>query len=344
MKTQSENMENNIYDLVIIGAGPAGISLAVEAKAAGLAPDKIKIIEKAPKHSWMIRSLYPGKKIVTANYKGIASICQGVICFSDSSKEDTITFLDKAINNSGIKVQYQEEIRLINRLGDKENRLFELVGNKETYRSRIVAIAIGIFGKPARPDYKIPPELKTNVHFDITTFLSKNEKILVIGGGDTAGEYAQFLVQQGNDVDLSYRRNTFSRMNPINRKSTLALHERKRLNILWESNILELSQGEKHKICAHFQEDIYGQKEYDRIVYALGGSTPENFLKSAGIDFHGNTPKIDHNGESDIPGLFVTGDLAAGKKGGSISTAFNASRNTMKAICRNYLNCKVKAK
>lgn len=337
-------MENKLVDLLIIGAGPAGISLAVEAEAAGLAPDKIMIIEKAPEHSWMIRSLYPGKKVVTANYKGIAAICQGVICFSDSSKEETITFLDKAIKKTGIKVQYQEEIRLIKRLGDKENHLFELVGTKNTYRSRIVAIAIGIFAKPAKPDYKIAPELKSNIHFDITSFSSKNEKILVVGGGDTAGEYAQFLVQQGHEVHLSYRKNTFSRMNPINRKSTLALHDRKCLNILWESNILHLSQGEQHKICAHFQEELYGQKEYDRIVYALGGSTPENFLKSAGIDFHEDVPKIDHKGESNIPGLFVTGDLAVGKKGGSISTAFITSRNTMKAICRYYLNCKVKDK
>lgn len=336
-------MENKVYDLLIIGAGPAGISLAVEAESAGISKDNIMIVEKAPEHSWMIRSLYPDKKRVTANYKGVTAVCRGIICFSDSSKEETITFLDKAIDKSGVKIQYQEEIRLIDHLGDKQNPLFELVGNHKTYRSRIVVIAIGIFGKPAKPDYKLPRELRSRIHFDVTSFSAQNEKILVVGGGDSAGEYAQFLVQQGNTVDLSYRRDELSRMNTINRDSSLALYERHRLGILWKSNIKNLYPGENGSVCAHFAEDEFGIKEYDRIVYALGGSTPENFLKSSGIVFNDKAPMLDQNGESHIPGLFVTGDLVAGKSGGSISTAFNSSRNTMSAICRNYLKCREKS-
>lgn len=335
-------MQNEVYDLLIIGAGPAGISLAVEAESAGISRDKIMIVEKAPKHSWMIRSLYPNKKVVTTNFKGISALCKGIICFSDRSKEETLTFLDKAIKDSGVKVNYQEEIRKINKLGDQENPLFELIGNKETYRSRIVVIAIGIFGKAARPDYKIPRELSSRVNFDITSFSAKNEKILIVGGGDSAGEYAQFLIQQGNKVEISYRRRDFLRMNQINRDSTMALAERERLRIFWESNIHKLTQAENGNPIVHYNDDIYGQKEYDRIVYALGGSTPDNFLKSSGIEFHDDHPKLDQNGESGLAGLFVTGDLLFAKKGGSISTAFNSSRNAMGAICQNYLKCEIK--
>ena len=130
-------------------------------------------------------------------------------------------------------------------------------------------------------------------------------------------------------------------MNSFNLESLNQLVKCDRVKILFESNIEKIEVSLDNMPLVYFKESVYAYKKYDRIVYALGGSTPENFLKSTGIDFVGDAPNINDDGESSLSGLFVGGDLLAGKRGGSISHAFNASRNTMEQICKNYLNCHV---
>ena len=75
-----------MYDLIIIGAGPGGIALAAEACAAGIAPDRILVLEKAHTHNWAIRQLYPEQKLTTANYKGFEAKCEGLLCLEDMTK------------------------------------------------------------------------------------------------------------------------------------------------------------------------------------------------------------------------------------------------------------------
>src|SRR6266403_5325887 len=66
-----------VHDLIIVGAGPAGISTAVEAREAGIGRDRILILEKGPAHSYAIRKFYPEDKRVDAVYKGIPAISEG---------------------------------------------------------------------------------------------------------------------------------------------------------------------------------------------------------------------------------------------------------------------------
>lgn len=75
--------------------------------------------------------------------------------------------------------------------------------------------------------------------FDLTTFEIKNSKVLVVGGGDSASEYCQFLSEdiENNEVYLSYRKNEFSRMNNINKQSLQTLAENRKVNLLLNSNI-----------------------------------------------------------------------------------------------------------
>ncbi len=329
------------YKLFILGAGPAGISLAMEARAAGLEANDILIVDKAEAHSWVIRSLYPEKKLVTANYKGMPAVCHGVMCLEDGTKHDTINYLDKAIEKTEVQVNYKEEVLKIEKHDDNHTDYFKIITNKGQYESKIVVIAIGIFGKPNKPDYKLPLRLKKRIHFDITSFKANNENILVVGGGDSASEFAQYLVEMGNDVTISYRRNSFEKMNVFNKQSIEELEKCNKVKIIYGSNISKVEVSENNKPLVFFKEEEYGVQEFDRVVYALGGSTPENFLKSTGIDFCGDSPKLLEGGETSIKGLFVGGDLLAGKKGGSISHAFNSSRLTMEKICQSYLGCKV---
>jgi len=172
-------------------------------------------------------------------------------------------------------------------------------------------------------------------------FRTTGESILVVGGGDSASEFAQYLTEMGNKITLSYRRSEFIKMNTFNLESLKELEKCNNIEILYKSNIKQVLVSKNSKPLVIFEEDNFQDTEFERIVYALGGSTPENFLKSTGIDFDGNSPLIKEAGETTINGLFVGGDLLAGKKGGSIAHAFNSSRNTMEKICKDYLGCKV---
>src|SRR6476660_3422138 len=81
-----------MHDLVIIGAGPGGIALAAEAFASGIDPSQILILEKGATHNSAIRQLYPEKKLTTANYKGFAARCEGLLCVRDMTKPETLQF------------------------------------------------------------------------------------------------------------------------------------------------------------------------------------------------------------------------------------------------------------
>ncbi len=329
-----------MYEIIIIGAGPAGISMGVEAHKFGVNPDKILILEKSAEHSFTIKKYYSDKKLVTANFKGFTPVCTGVMCLTDSSKHETISYLDKAIEDNKLNVHYNETVYKIEK--DDNKNFFSVYTNKSIYKSKIVVVAVGILGKPNKPDYKIPKEIKDKVLFDITTFEIKNSKVLVVGGGDSASEYCQFLAEdkENNEVYLSYRGKEFNRMNNLNKESLMALSAKGKVKILLESNIESLDFN-GNKPIVNFVEKKYGTMQFDYIVYALGGSTPENFLKTIGIEFNGPHPVLKEGYETNIPGMFLIGDLSAGPKGGSIIWAFNSANSAMQQICKNYLKCDI---
>lgn len=326
-----------MLELIIIGAGPAGLSMAAEAVLAGIPADKIVILEKSEAHSWSIRKFYPDQKLVTANYKGKAALCKGVMCLSDSSKADTISYLDQAIESYKMNVKYLNTVHKIDRRSDGT---FLIETDKGSYEAKICVIAIGMMGKPNKPDYNIPSEVRDFITYDITTKPLRDSDVLVVGGGDSASEYAQYLAQEGNRVSFSYRKDEFSRMNEINQKSLIALFERKIVTPILKSNITEL-RPLQDRVEVVFAESEYGARSYQTVVYALGGSTPKNFLSLLGIAFNGEEPVVQEGFETSIPGLFLIGDLSAGKKGGSIISAFNSAHEAMQKICQDYLECKI---
>ncbi len=323
-----------MYDIIIIGAGPAGISMATEARSAGISPEKILILEKAGEHSFSLKKYYPDNKLVTANYKGFEAVCTGVMCIVDSSKHEAISYLDESIQTADVHVRYSETVHAIHK--DPAGQRFTVETDRGSYETPVVIIAIGILGKPNKPEYRLPPSLKDRILFDMTTVDVTGADVLVVGGGDSASEYCQYLAQKENRVTLSYRQREFKRMNTINHQSLLALAERKSVEILYESNVISVTdQGGSPLV--RFREESFGTRRFDYLVYTLGGTTPKNFLKTIGIAFDGDEPYVKEAGETNVPGLFLIGDLSAGAKGGSIIWAFNSAKTAMDRIREKYL-------
>ena len=197
-----------IYDLVIIGGGPGGIGAAVEAKALGL--QHIMMIEKGDNHSQTIRKFYKDNKRVDKNYKGQEIELHGNIDFRDGTKESTLNYFDSLLDKGEIDSAFNSEVESITKEGDE----FHIVTTKAGYRSKYVIVAIGTMGKPNKPDYTLPLSLKERVNFNLDK-CSQGEKLLIVGGGNSAIEYAIEL-SKTNNVTVNYRRDTFSRLNDIN--------------------------------------------------------------------------------------------------------------------------------
>src|SRR5258706_268177 len=328
-----------MHDLIIIGAGPGGIALAAEAFDSGIAPSQLLILEKGPTHNAAIRQLYPEKKLTTANYKGFAARCEGLLCVRDMTKPETLQFFDKIISDYHVNIKFNEEVYGMRRLAGKGEARFQVESSQGVYESKVLAGAIGIFGRPNKPkEYRLPPTLKERVLFDMTSQQIQNEAVLVVGGGDTAAEYVQYLRQQDNRVTLSYRKADFTRLNQQNHDALLAVEQRGEVEILRSSNIKEI-EDEAGRPRTIFAEAEYSTRLFDRVIFALGGTTPTNFLHTLGITFNGDGPVFDESGATNVPGLYLIGDLVVGKKGGSIITAFNSAVRAMKSICTQDLSC-----
>ncbi len=157
-----------VYDLIIIGAGPGGIALAAEACASGINQSQILVLEKGATHNSAIRQLYPDQKLTTANYKGFDARCEGLLCVSDMTKSETIEFFDKVIRDYRTNIQFNAEVFGMRGVNQEGGARFQVESSNGIYESRVLAVGIGIFGRPNKPkEYRLLPSLKERLLFDM---------------------------------------------------------------------------------------------------------------------------------------------------------------------------------
>lgn len=311
--------------IIVIGAGPAGIATAVEAKVAGI--DGVVILEKKGHICDTIVSLYHEGKRVDPVYRKMKVEPLGVLSFDTESREEFLERMKKVVEDYKLDIRYWNEVQKV-RVHDHDFIVQTSEGLE--IQAPIVVVAIGVFGKPVKPGYPIPKEVKARVFFSLPKEPLKGKKILVVGGGDTAAETACFL-SADNSVDLSYRREKFFRINSTNMSNLEGCCNEGRIRLLMGTDIEGLEDRDG-KVLVHFKDGK--PREYDAVFYCLGGMTPRVFLESIGVEFDGNRPKIDYHGETSIPRLFLAGDLALLK--GSIMAAFNTGKMAIEAVLKRY--------
>lgn len=301
----------HVYELAIIGAGPAGIATAIESYAAGIRD--IVLLEKDENHNATIRKFYKDNKRVDKDWKGQKVELDGTIYFVDGTKESTLDFFDQLLDHESLELRTHTEVQKI----VKQEDGFEVFIAGGSIRAKYVVVTIGRMGKPNKPDYKIPPSIKNQIHFTLDA-CGIGEKIMVVGGGDSAIEYAVELCGK-NEVSICYRRGTFRRANPTNQADIEKAVSGGCVRPLLNTEITEL-ESESGKVKVIFSD---GRSElFDRLVYAIGGTTPSGFLQSSGIREEEGKPVHDENYQTNVPGIFVAGDITQ-ESGGSIALGLN---------------------
>jgi thioredoxin reductase (NADPH) len=238
----------------------------------------------------------------------------GNIYFIDGTKESTLDFFDEILQNHSVSLKTHVEVQSIEKLEDES---FEIFMAGESVKAQNVVVTIGRMGKPNKPSYKVPPSIRKKIGYTLDG-CSEGEKILVVGGGDSAVEYAVDLSEK-NEVSICYRRETFRRANPTNQENIAKAISDKKVTPILGKNItaLEDDAGRVKVIYTEIEPE-----SYDRVIYAIGGTTPSAFLSSSGIQEADGKPVHNENYETNVKGLYVAGDITQ-ESGGSIALGLN---------------------
>lgn len=305
-------MMEKIYDIAIVGGGPGGIASAVEAVILGM--KDIILLEKSDNHSSTIRRFYKDHKRVDKVYKGQHVELEGHIHFTDGTKESTLDLFDAILHKEHINAHFNTEVESVLNDGSK----FIIRSTKGDFYAHYAVISIGKMGQPNKPSYHLPLSLRPRIAFN-TQDCTSGEKLLVVGGGDSAVEYACALAED-NRVTLNYRKAIFTRINSANQEHLDECIAKDMLKLRLGVDITELSD-DSSRPRAHFSDGL--AETFDRIIYAIGGIAPIDFLRKCHVELdESGVPIVDSNQQSSVNGLYIAGDIMF-RHGGSIVTALN---------------------
>jgi thioredoxin reductase len=264
-------LENNgnPLDVVIIGAGPAGLSASLAAIDGKL---KYKVIEQEDALGGTIYH-YPRNKVVMTAPIKLPIV--GEAKMREISKEKLLEFWNGVINQAGIKINFSERMENITRT----DKGFIVKTTRGEYETRAVLLAIGRRGTPRKLGVA-GEDLPKVVYRLIDPEQYRNMHVLVVGGGDSALEAAIAIAEQpGTTVTLSYRSEAFGRGKPKNRERLKAMEEAGRIDVRLKSNV-KLIETDK-VVIDHDGQDI--TLPNDAMIVCAGGILPTPFLKEIGV-------------------------------------------------------------
>ena len=256
------------YDVIIVGAGPAGLSASLAALQNGL---RYLTLEQGEVAS-TIRH-YPRHKFLMA--EPVEMPLYGSLYVGDGTKESLLSVWETILTNTGVRVQTNEGVQSIARRGS----LVQVTTLKGVYRTKSVVLALGKRGTPRR--LGIPGEELSKVTYRlIEADTYEDRDILVVGGGNSAVEAALALSKAcRNRVTVSYRGTVFHRARERNRKMLDEAEQQGRVKIIRASQV--------RRILPHCVQIESGDKALELpnhyVFILIGGESPEAFLQRVGI-------------------------------------------------------------
>ena len=259
----------NKLDVVIVGAGPAGFTSALEALKSEL---RYVTIEQEELGGTVAH--FPRHKLVMTQPAILPIV--GKVKFTEVRKEALIAFWSEIAMQTKVDISYNERVDSI---VPAPNGGFTVTTSKNTYDTRAVLLSIGRRGTPRK--LGVPgEEMDKVVYRVIDPAQYSNQHVLVVGGGDSALEAATSIAaEDGTTVALSYRSAAFSRAKPKNRQLVEEMEAKGRLRVLFSSNVKLIRDGVVEIAVGDKVESIAN----DAVIVSAGGILPSAFLKTVGI-------------------------------------------------------------
>lgn len=259
------------YDVIVVGAGPAGTSTALAALADGL---KVLVLEQGTQAN-TIRN-FPRQKFVMA--EPVMIPLYGPLWMEDTSKESLLEHWQDIIQGTGLKVNEDEKVLNI----EQGDGCFTVKSSKGEYRGSRVVLAVGKRGSPRK--LGVPGEDTSKVAYNLLDADSyKGKSICIVGGGDSGIEAACGLgrADLGNKVSLVHRLGDFGRAKPRNQKKIKKAMDESRVKAYFTSAVTEIRE---HSILIKVGETVE-EVENDYVFVMVGGESPNKFLTECGIGF-----------------------------------------------------------
>jgi thioredoxin reductase len=286
----------SIYDITIVGGGPSGLFAAFYA---GLRATKTKIIDSLPQLGGQLAALYPDKYIY--DIPGFPKILARELV--NRQVEQAMQFSPAVcLNEKVIDLQHRPDAA-----GGQIELKTEL-GNVHLSRSVIIAAGVGAFLPRTLdlPDVK-RMEGKGVYYFvqDLEAFRGK--RVLVIGGGDTALDWAHSLLDIASEITLIHRRGTFrGHEEVVNELMCSACNMR----AFYE---LKALHGDDHVEAATIFDNRTGEEatiDVDAVVMGLGFLANLGPIKNWGLEIVKNSILVDNTMRTNLPGVYAVGDIA----------------------------------
>ncbi|WP_310492192.1 NAD(P)-binding domain-containing protein [Dechloromonas sp.] len=257
------------YDLLIIGAGPAGIAASLAAKEAGLNYVTVEQEDSLGGTTYH----YPRNKLVMTAPMRLPLI--GEIKVREISKEELMEIWQGILDKATPNIQFSERMEEITPV----DGIFSVRTNKATYSTASVLLAIGRRGTPRKLGAKGEEQAKV-VYRLIEAEQYRDKHVLVVGGGDSALEAALDIANEpGTHVTLSYRGKAFDRVKPKNRARLAEAIAENRIEQLLESTVREIGVD---NIALKHGDDIL-ERPNDAVIVCAGGELPTPMLKKMGV-------------------------------------------------------------
>ena len=339
-----------MYDLVIIGAGPAGISAAYEAKRAGL---EYVVIEKGLIGNTIYN--YPVGLTVFSTTNEL-EFNEGDLkpAREKPTREELLSYYVRFVLDNELNVRTEETVSGVRsaECGVRNSEIetcFEISTSKDRYTARNVLFAMGAMDYPRK--LNVPGEDLPKVH-DVfrETYPWVRKHAMIVGGGNSAGEAALFLAQEGAETTLAIFRSDWENNDPkqgcIKYWVKQPLEEELKehcLKLFFLGKVVEIREGEVEL------ESEAGERVVipNDVVFVLIGSDADlTMLKSLGVETaqgkSGEVPVYDpETFETNVPGIYVAGHFTNHRH---IKPAIEAPRKLIPAIVAGRARAKAKVR
>lgn len=262
---------DKLLDLVIVGAGPAGLAASLYAREAGL---RFVTLEREIDPGGTVRH-YPRKKLVMTAPVRIPGF--GLVGSREMLKEDLVSLWARMAD--GLPIRTGVTVKVVHRAGEG----FAIETNEYGYHARRVILAIGRRGVPRQ--LGVPGEDLGNVQYALAEPEAfRGDRVVVIGGGDSAVEAALALsAEPGTQVRISYRKDRFGRIKPANRTRLDAALRNGGIEVLYSTNVTRIEPA-----AVWLAREGNGTDSHplvnDQVLIFAGGELPTSFLRECGVD------------------------------------------------------------
>jgi len=284
--------EEQIFDVTIIGGGPTGLFGAFYA---GMRQMSTKVIDGLEELGGQLTALYPEKFIY--DMPG----------FPQVKAKDLVRAQVEQGLQYGAEVALGEKITGIEMREDHVWRLISEKGREHLTRTAVITAGAGSFAPKKLPSTDAERWEGRGVYYfvkDPQQFAG--QRVLIVGGGDSALDWALHLERLAEKVTLIHRRDKFR----AHEESVEQLkHSTVETNLFWEIGDIRGDGRVQEVQIFENRSQERRDLQVDAIILALGFSADVGPIKNWGLELDGNTIKVNSRMETNLPGIYAAGDV-----------------------------------